>query len=644
MPGIVQTALSNAVLVTVAAPLVWAVARLARRPVLTHALWLIVLFKLLTPPLWVFPVQLPQSQPKAAAPVVTSVQPVLTRIVPSDLPGVVASSPYVVEPSAGETPPFIFATAPQAIAGPTSLAVSSPAAPSPRFDWRPWLVPAIEIIWALGAALCLLVAAIRTIRFSRALRWAGPSPAAAQARVDALARLLRLGPAPRVQFIPGTLCPMLWPIGRWPRLLIPRALWDRLDPIQRDTVLLHELAHWARRDHWVRWIELLATSLYWWLPACWWARRELRRAEEQCCDAWVLWAMPGTFHNYANALLEAVEFVSVRADRPSASIAVPALASGMGQFSDLKGRLTMLKHGNVSRALSWGGMAAVFGLGALLLPISPTVGQDAPRPGPALATPPADPASGEGAPGASSDPQREEYIQALRASQKQIEELTRELRQAQDRLMALRAEQNMRPAFGVPGSAPGPMPGDIRPDAGGPPLPPAAEYRPAGPGGMGIAPVPNSDPRQTNPSPDAQPGQHPETFRNWAATPGMRILTRTGPGEMQAVVIDPKTGVARNMRPDEVAGQNQRLYWIERADQGSPSDRLDKLEAELHSLMKEIHEIRAQSSAPRGFTTPPGMPAPPMPPSPGAPPLPSPTVPPSPGDAPPSALPPARGR
>ena len=138
---------------------------------------------------------------------------------------------------------------------------------------------------------------------------------------------------------------MLWSAGAKPRILVPAGLWERLDARQRDTLLLHELAHLRRRDHWVRWIELLATALYWWNPVCWWARHELREAEEQCCDAWVLWAMPGSFRDYASALLEAVDFVSIR---PS----VPLLASGMGQFGHLKRRLTMLKQGNVARALT----------------------------------------------------------------------------------------------------------------------------------------------------------------------------------------------------------------------------------------------------------------------------------------------------
>lgn len=718
MPGIIQTALANAVLVTAAAPLVWAVARLARRPALTHALWLIVLFKLLTPPLWVFPVQLPQSQPKAVAPVATSVQPVLTMIVPSDPPGVVVSSPYAVEPSAGETPRFIF-VAPQPVVGTPSVAALSPVAPSRPFDWRPLLVPAIEIIWALGAGICLLVAAVRVIRFSRALRWAGPSPAAAQARVDALARLLRLGPAPRVQFIPGNLCPMLWPIGRWPRLLIPRALWDRLDPIQRDTVLLHELAHWARRDHWVRWIELLATSLYWWLPACWWARRDLRRAEEQCCDAWVLWAMPGTFHNYANALLEAVEFVSVRADRPSASIAVPALASGMGQFSDLKGRLTMLKHGNVSRALSWGGMAAVFGLGALLLPASPTIGQDEPAPGvsqpapaddpPRVDTPDVAPPPGTPAPpkplnvratpaarpgtadrsidkmlaamkilpddecsdsvyirraylnllGIHPDPDavrafeedagprlekrqlllqkllaREEapagpYARQLLESQRRIDELTRQLQEADARIAALKAEQDRAAAMADASRARSGV-GSV---AGSP-----ANALP--PGGQSTVPAPSGavpmDPNQGQPFGLRAPRTEPRA--ETAPPPGMGGATPppTGP---RVVIIHPPNGTVREVGPDGVAREFPQAYRLERALGEKESERLDKVEAELQALLQEIHAIRAQSGAALRWsapaTPPPPTLAPPVAPGILPPPVdPTPPPAPTPGDQP----------
>jgi hypothetical protein len=47
----------------------------------------------------------------------------------------------------------------------------------------------------------------------------------------------------------------------------------------------------------------------------------------------------------------------------------------MGQFGHLKRRLTMLKQGNVARALTWTGFTAACGAGALLLSIAPTFAQ-----------------------------------------------------------------------------------------------------------------------------------------------------------------------------------------------------------------------------------------------------------------------------
>jgi beta-lactamase regulating signal transducer with metallopeptidase domain len=230
----------------------------------------------------------------------------------------------------------------------------------------------------MGTLVCLLVTALRIMRFHRMLRFAVAAPRELQEETGRLASRMGLRSTPGVWLVPGAVCPMLfW--GGWsrPRVLVPRTLWGKLDEAQRRTLLTHELAHLVRRDHWVRWVELLATAMYWWNPVCWWARHELREAEEQCCDAWVLWTLPGQFREYANALLEAVDFVSARSGGAPFRSPVPALASGMGQFGHLKRRLTMLKKGDVARALSWSGLSAAFGVGALLLPIAPTWGQSA---------------------------------------------------------------------------------------------------------------------------------------------------------------------------------------------------------------------------------------------------------------------------
>ena len=66
MEIVMRIALSNAALAAVAALLAWTAGKLARKPALTHALWLIVLLKLVTPPLWSVPVKLPQAKMRDA--------------------------------------------------------------------------------------------------------------------------------------------------------------------------------------------------------------------------------------------------------------------------------------------------------------------------------------------------------------------------------------------------------------------------------------------------------------------------------------------------------------------------------------------------------------------------------------------------
>jgi tetratricopeptide (TPR) repeat protein len=180
--------------------------------------------------------------------------------------------------------------------------------------------------------------------------------------------------------------PLLWALVGPPRLLLPEALWKTLTEQQRGTLLAHELAHLRRRDHWVRLLELVVLGLYWWHPVAWWARRELREAEEQCCDAWVLWALPDAAEVYARALLQTLAFLS------QSRQSLPVGASGAGRVSLLKRRLTMILRGPTSRVLGWPGLVALLLVAAALLPLLPTWAQrpqDAP-PEPPAADEPAD--------------------------------------------------------------------------------------------------------------------------------------------------------------------------------------------------------------------------------------------------------------
>jgi beta-lactamase regulating signal transducer with metallopeptidase domain len=372
---VLRAALGNALAAAVLALAVAGVALVVRRPALIRALWILVLLKLLVPPFWTIGAIPWEWFPRRAdsASARTSLAP---------------APPMSGEP---QPQPLSEGFAPGAetsdAADPATRTPHAPAPtavlPSPsHFGASGWLAAA----WAAGSALYLLTVVGRVRRFNRSMRLATAAPPEVQRRCAALASRLGVhGPAtPGVWFLPVTFCPVLWAFARPARVLVPGGLWGRLDEAQRDALLTHELAHLRRGDHWVRLVELAAAVLYWWHPVVWWARRALREAEEQCCDAWVLWALPRCARSYAIALLETIDFISA-GSRP-APAAVPALASGMGGFAHLKRRITMIQRGKVTKALSWTTTAALCGVAGLLLPVAPGLGQPS-APPPAQSTP-----------------------------------------------------------------------------------------------------------------------------------------------------------------------------------------------------------------------------------------------------------------
>jgi beta-lactamase regulating signal transducer with metallopeptidase domain len=370
---LLRIGLTNAAAATVLALLAALAGRLGARPAWRHGLWLLVLLRLVTPPF------VPVAVPRPAGPAVEasaeepSPQPALAAPVsetpsPEILPKVEGS------PLSGET------TAPAAPAEPRPLPEPEPSArlseppdPTPTAGTPsegPGVSACVLAAWLAGSLAWFALAGVRVRRFERLLRFARRAPAGLQERAGRLARALGLRRGPVVWLMPGPVPPMLWALAGAPRLIVPVALWDRLSEEQRDALLTHELAHLRRRDHWVRRLELVALGLYWWHPVAWWARRELRDAEEQCCDAWVVWALPAAAGAYAASLVEAVTFLAQ--PRP----ALPAGASGLGHFHRLKRRLTMIVQGTTPRALPWVGFAALLVLGALVLPLAPSWAQN----------------------------------------------------------------------------------------------------------------------------------------------------------------------------------------------------------------------------------------------------------------------------
>jgi RND family efflux transporter MFP subunit len=309
--ALLEVGLSNAVQAAVLAPaaalLGWC---LRRRPAVVHALWLLVLLKLVTP-----------------------------SLVHIDLAWTAAS---------GEQPSSTIAALPADVR-PVDVT------PHPVMDLepKPWPAPVswralLASVWLGGAAVWWGLAFLRVCQFRSLLR-AGAPDAKLGDRVVRLAERLGLRQTPEVWLIPARISPMLWAVGPKARLLLPAGLWKELSSEQQDAILAHELAHLRRGDPWVRRLELLVGGLYWWHPIFWWARREIETAEKHCCDAWVAWALPKSGEEYAAALLSTVTYLSGR--RPP----LPAGASGVGHVRTLKRRLAMIVNwtttGGTARAL-----------------------------------------------------------------------------------------------------------------------------------------------------------------------------------------------------------------------------------------------------------------------------------------------------
>jgi len=445
--GILRITLSNTLLAAVLALVALAVSRTFRRPALSHALWLIVLLKLITPPLW-----------NVALPLMPAEKTHKPPLPPTELsiPPAEEHDPIQVAASVDADPAQFWGDEkPQETYQGAPMTVIAKRPAPPRLSRAVWLL----IIWSAGSGLCLLIIGLRVRRFSSLLRFADPADAHVQMLARALSSRVGITKCPRVWFVPGPVCPMLWAFGRKARLLIPAGLWDRLDDGQRSTLLLHELAHYRRGDHWIRVLELLIAILFWWNPIAWWARHELREAEEQCCDAWVVWTLPRAARDYAIALMEAIDFVS--ATRQGA----PVLASPMGEFHDLKRRLLMIKQNTAPRALGWTGFSLICGLALILLPLSATLAQvEKPQPaglppvGPAVEAPVTQPPAGVGVgvgdigagvtatadddPNATAQREAQALEEELQKTSAEIQKLTARLRAAQERLAEL---QRTRP-------------------------------------------------------------------------------------------------------------------------------------------------------------------------------------------------------
>jgi|GEM_PF-5516822 len=276
------------------------------RPHVCHALWLLVLVKLITPTFFAVPVSIGWA----------GIGQEKNERLANTLPAIGSARSGVDEPIR------------PGVQGEKAM-------PAQTLDAMLTLRFAVAVS-VLGSLALLLMCVSRVQQIERLVRHAEPASQWLQERVAVASRQMRLKRVPSIRIVHGTISPFLWGTWRGPLIILPIGLISTMDPESVDLIIKHELAHYARRDHWTNSFATTLTILFWWNPVVWWARRELRIQQEWCCDRMVLAQDRNQSVRYAETLLAAVDFVA------SNAVTCPSPATTFGSCNTLKRRVEMI--------------------------------------------------------------------------------------------------------------------------------------------------------------------------------------------------------------------------------------------------------------------------------------------------------------
>jgi beta-lactamase regulating signal transducer with metallopeptidase domain len=310
------------------------------RPALCHFLWLLVLVRLVMPP--IPGLTLPTAALRDRAWQIA--ETTWARVAPGFLDGEGGRRSVSRRP----LPP---APGDRASAQPLSPADSTGANPADGGEWARserdpgliffapadsnlgWTLPIG--IWAIGALLVLGRESRRMIRVERLVR---RSPRAPRELMRFVRRVgSRLGVrTPQVRLLSGLDSPFVWSLAR------PVLVWPMSNGVAKETrcrqgLVAHELAHLRRRDHWTAWVETAALLIHWWNPLVWFVRRRLRFHAEVACDEWAVETYPAERRSYAEALIDAAERMSFRLPSP-----LPALGAVDTDRREFEERLAVI--------------------------------------------------------------------------------------------------------------------------------------------------------------------------------------------------------------------------------------------------------------------------------------------------------------
>ncbi|MEQ8210709.1 MAG: M56 family metallopeptidase [Lacipirellulaceae bacterium] len=257
--------------VTLLAVLVFMLTRLLgnRLPRLSHGLWLLVLIKALTPPLWASPTGLFSWSPL----------------------GVITENPAGLGVGTVEA---------QALTLPAGVLQQ-------RLPFGETAIMLAAVVYATGVLGVFTVWLYQRGRLRRTiLDSQTPASIRLEGRLAHIAEAHGLRSAPKLIVTNADLGPAI--IGTWrPWLILPARLVETLGEEELDAILAHEILHLQRRDHWLSALQIATLCLWWFHPMVWLASRKIEEYSERCVDRDVVGKSGFGAAKYASGLIQVLE-------------------------------------------------------------------------------------------------------------------------------------------------------------------------------------------------------------------------------------------------------------------------------------------------------------------------------------------------
>jgi bla regulator protein BlaR1 len=218
-------------------------------------------------------------------------------------------------------------------------------------------------IWCLGLFIWIPVYISYSIRTIRILQKSSPiTDVRIQKLFDESRRQLGISPHANIGLMqtPSLEIPALYGLFQ-PVIILPDYLLNKLHREQFHHILLHELAHYRRKDIIVNLITHCLQIFYWFNPMIAYGFHQMREERESACDELVLHSLPSSdYSKYGQTVIELLQLTSSAHD-------IPAITP-FGNQGSLKRRIFCIAVYQKSMRLErYGGMIALLLLGCIFL-------------------------------------------------------------------------------------------------------------------------------------------------------------------------------------------------------------------------------------------------------------------------------------